>query len=73
MPGSILTLGAGFAFKQAYDSVGKALLIGVPAVWLGASIGAAISMLMGRFVFQEWVARKSANYPKAAAIQKAIE
>jgi len=68
-----LTLGAGFAFKQAYGSVGKALLVGVPAVWIGASVGAALAMLMGRFVFKDWVTKKSENYPKVKAIQKAIQ
>ena len=72
VPGSILTLGAGFAFKQAYYSTWKAVLIGTPAVWLGASIGACIAMLLGRFVLRDWVTKKSENYPLIKAIQKAI-
>ena len=52
-PGSILTLGAGLALKQAYQSTWKATLVGSLAVWIGASIGATLAMLLGRFVFKE--------------------
>ena len=36
IPGLILTLGAGFAFNQAYQSVGWAMLVGTASVWVGA-------------------------------------
>ena len=52
LPGLILTLGAGFAFNQAYNSVGLAMLVGTLSVWVGASIGATIAFLLGRYVFR---------------------
>jgi len=71
-PGSILTLGAGFAFKQAYGSAWQAVLIGTAAVWIGASVGAAVAMILGRFVLKDWVTQKSEKFPILKAIQAAI-
>mmetsp|Transcript_1872 Transcript_1872/g.2572 ORF Transcript_1872/g.2572 Transcript_1872/m.2572 type:complete len:151 (+) Transcript_1872:62-514(+) len=59
LPGSILTIGAGLTFKAAYGSTGQALLVGSLAVWIGASIGATVAMLLGRFVFKESVEKLS--------------
>jgi len=73
IPGSILTLGAGFAFKQAYKSTWHALAVGSAAVWVGASVGAAIAMVLGRFVFKDWVTKKAEKYPLIDAINTAIE
>ena len=53
LPGSLLTIGAGFAFKQAYIHTHYALIVGSISAWIGISIGAIITMLLGRFVFKE--------------------
>ena len=73
IPGSILTLGAGLAFKQAYQSTWRALLVGASSVWIGATIGAGIAMLLGRFVLKDWVSKKASEYPMMQAINSAIE
>ena len=73
IPGSILTLGAGLAFKQAYQSTWHAVLVGFLAVWIGASTGSIIAMLLGRFVFKEWVTKQAEKYPIIEAINYAIE
>ena len=72
LPGSILTLGAGLALKQAYNSTWRALLIGSLAVWFGASIGAFLAFLLGRYVFKEAVEKLSAKYPLIKAINMTI-
>ena len=72
VPGSILTLGAGFAFNQAYKSLIKAIFVGFVSVWIGASIGSCISMLLGRFVFIDWVNKQKQKYPMIKAINIAI-
>ena len=53
IPGSILTLGAGYAFGLAFKSIGWAILLGTISVFLGAWIGSLLSMLLGRYVFRE--------------------
>jgi uncharacterized membrane protein YdjX (TVP38/TMEM64 family) len=72
VPGSILTIGAGFAFKFALVDLWKAVLVGTTVVIIGASIGDTGSFLLGRFFFREWVLKKSEKYPMLRAIQKAI-
>ena len=53
IPGSILTLGAGWAFQQAYDSTGIALVIGTLTVFIGAWIGSVCAFFLGKYVFRE--------------------
>src|SRR5262249_37579921 len=52
LPGSILTLGAGFAYGVA---------LGVPLVWVAANIGAALAFLLGRTVAREAIAARVAQ------------
>ena len=73
VPGSLLTLGAGFAFKKAYGSTLHAVLIGSLSVWVGASTGDIIAMLIGRFVLYSWVKKKAEKYPLLKAIDFAIK
>ena len=54
IPSSILTVGAGFALRRSFGNTAFALLYGTIACWLGASIGAIISMLLGRFVLHDY-------------------
>ena len=53
IPGSILTLGAGWAFQQAYNSTWLAILVGSASVWIGAEIGSCIAFLLGKFVLRD--------------------
>jgi len=53
IPGSILTIGAGYAFNQAFKSTGIALAVGALSVWVGASIGSCIAFLLARYVFTD--------------------
>ena len=52
VPGSILTLGAGWAFQQAYDSTGIAIVVGTLAVFIGAWTGSVIAFFLGKYVFR---------------------
>ena len=54
VPGSVLTIGAGVAFKQAYVSTWKALLVGLVSVWIGASLGATVAFFLSRYVFSDF-------------------
>ncbi len=63
LPGSILTLGAGFAFG---------LLPGLAAVMAGSVAGAAAAFLLGRTVARGWVGARLARSPRFAAIDRAV-
>src|ERR687896_2526577 len=64
VPGSLLTLGAGFVF-----GVVKGTLI----VSLGSTAGAAAAFIVGRRIARDWVGRRLAGRRKMAAIARAVE
>jgi uncharacterized membrane protein YdjX (TVP38/TMEM64 family) len=63
LPGSLLTMGAGFIYGPIWGTV----LVSPASV-----VGATLAFLVGRFVAREWVARRIASSPKFAAIDEAI-
>ena len=63
LPGSILTLAAGFAFGPA---------LGVAAAWSGAMAGAMLAFLLGRTVLRDWARRRLARAPRARALDRAV-
>ena len=67
LPGSLLTVGAGFAFKKAYGNTQYAVIVGSLSTWVGISVGAVITMLLGRFVFKNQAVRLAQKYPMIRA------
>ena len=65
LPGSLLTLAAGFA----YPASARGLAIASPA----SVAGATCAFLLGRTVLRGWAARKVAASPRARAIDAAVE
>ncbi len=63
VPGSVLTLGAGFAY-----GLWGGLAVVVPASLLG-SVGA---FLIGRFLARDWVVRRIDRHPRLRAVDDAI-
>lgn len=63
LPGSILTLGAGLIFGIAAGSI---------YVLIGATLGATLAFLVGRYLARGWVSRKIAENPKFQAIDQAV-
>lgn len=63
IPGSILTLGAGFVFGVPGGTV---------AVSAGSTLGAFGAFLVGRYLARSWVASKTQDSPKFAAIDRAV-
>lgn len=63
LPGSILTLGAGFVFGVVWGSV---------YVFVGATLGATAAFLVGRYLARGWVARKIIDNKNFAAIDRAV-
>jgi len=73
VPGSILTLGAGFVFSAALDSLGWGVLLGTGAVWVGASLGAIASFLLGRYLFRDgFVGRLTEKFTIFKALDNAL-
>jgi uncharacterized membrane protein YdjX (TVP38/TMEM64 family) len=64
LPGSLLTLAAGFAYGPVWG-----LAIASPA----SVAGATCAFLLGRTVLRGWAARKVAASPRARAIDAAVE
>jgi uncharacterized membrane protein YdjX (TVP38/TMEM64 family) len=62
VPGTLLTLGAGFTFG---------LVLGVALVSAGSVLGAIAAFLLGRFVARGWVARRIADSPRWRALDSA--
>jgi uncharacterized membrane protein YdjX (TVP38/TMEM64 family) len=63
LPGSILTLGAGFIFKVA---------LGVVTVSIASTLGACAAFGVGRTIARNWIAGKVANNEKFGAIDEAV-
>ncbi len=63
LPGSILTLGAGVVFGIGLGSI---------YVFIGATIGATLAFLVGRYIARGWVAKKIAGNQKFKAIDEAV-
>lgn len=64
LPGSLLTLGAGFLFGLGYGFV---------IVSFASVVGASCAFLIGRFFAREAVAGRLAEMPRFAALDAAIE
>jgi len=73
VPGSILTLGAGFVFSASFDSLWRGVLLGTCAVFIGASLGAIASFLLGRYLFRDgFVGRLTQKYKVFGALDNAL-
>jgi len=62
VPGSLLTLAAGFLFGLA---------LGVAVVSAGSVLGASCAFLVGRFFVRDWVAERVAHLPRFRALDRA--
>lgn len=63
LPGSILTLGAGVVFGVIQGSI---------YVFIGATLGATLAFLVGRYLARNWVSQKIAGNSKFKAIDDAV-
>jgi uncharacterized membrane protein YdjX (TVP38/TMEM64 family) len=63
LPGSILTLGAGFAYGPVYGTL---------LVMLASNLGASMAFLLGRTVLRDRVARRIAGDARFSAVDAAV-
>jgi hypothetical protein len=72
LPGSILALGSGFVFANAFG-LGFGVILATVAVFFGASAGAIVALLGGRYLLRDWVQTLTKTNPVVEAIDKALE
>jgi uncharacterized membrane protein YdjX (TVP38/TMEM64 family) len=63
LPGSVITVGAGFLFG---------VVRGTLVVSAGSTIGASLAFLISRYLATQWVAEKAGASPRFKAIDRAI-
>jgi uncharacterized membrane protein YdjX (TVP38/TMEM64 family) len=63
LPGSVLTLGAGFIFG---------VVAGTITVSIGSTLGACAAFLVGRTIAREWIAKKIGSNEKFNSIDEAV-
>jgi uncharacterized membrane protein YdjX (TVP38/TMEM64 family) len=63
LPGSVLTLGAGVLFG---------VMLGSIYVFIGATLGAIVAFLVGRYLIRGWISRRIEANPRFAAIDEAV-
>lgn len=63
VPGSLLTLGAGVIFGLVFGSI---------YVFFGATLGATLAFIVGRYFARDWVAKKIEGNEKFSAIDRAV-
>jgi len=63
IPGSLITLGAGFLFG---------LTTGYIVVAIGSVVGATLSFLIGRTFAREWISKRVMENPKFRAVDEAV-
>ncbi len=63
IPGSLITLGAGFAFGVFWGFI---------AVSIGSILGATAAFLAGRTLLRDWIEPRVAAMPRFAAIDRAV-
>ncbi len=63
VPGSILTLGAGFIYGVVWGSI---------YISIASTIGATAAFLVGRYFARDWVASRVAGNERFAAIDRAV-
>jgi uncharacterized membrane protein YdjX (TVP38/TMEM64 family) len=72
IPGSILTLGAGFVFGNAF-SLGAGLLLGTLSVFLGAFSGACVAFVIARYLLRGYMLRLTKKYALFEALDAALK
>ena len=76
IPGSILTIGTGYAFHQAMqqqqysNAVILAVLGSSVAVFVGATSGSIICFLLGRYMFRDYVVQMANRYEIFRAVDR---
>ena len=73
IPGSLLTLGAGFVFASALDNIWLGVAIGSVVVLAGAASGAIGAFLVGRYLLRDSTAKLAEKYTLFQAVDSALK
>eukprot|EP00808_Paulinella_micropora_P011909 g38172.t1 len=71
LPGVIWTLAAGLVFRMSYNTL-PAVLLGSAVVMLGATVGALLAFLLGRYVLRDMMRRKVERSALLRALDHAL-
>ncbi len=63
LPGSLLTLAAGFSWGLGWGTL---------IAWLAANLASNLSFVVGRFLARDWVAQRTQHMARFSAIDRAI-
>lgn len=70
IPGAVLTIGSGFVYGNALG-LGWGVALASAVVFVGASTGAIVSFLLGRYLMREWVGERFVErYPVIKALDE---
>lgn len=72
VPGSILTLGSGFVFGNAFG-LGPGVALATLAVFVGATAGATVCFILGRYLLRDWVVGLTNKYVIFEALDAAFD
>lgn len=72
IPGGLLTLGSGFVFAMAFG-LGAGVVLGVLAVFIGASSAAIVSFLLGRYLLRQPMEKLTKKYTIFEALEAALK
>jgi uncharacterized membrane protein YdjX (TVP38/TMEM64 family) len=74
LPGSIVLLLTGYAFHQAFDNLGLAILLSFLAALTGGQLGSVLALLIGRFILQAEAEKKLfRKYRILAALNRSLK
>ena len=71
IPGSLLTLGAGFVFASAFG-LGAGVVLGTLVVFVGASLGALLAFCLGRYLLRDQALKLTRKYAFFEALDAAL-
>lgn len=72
IPGAILTIGAGYVFERSFG-LGPGVLVGSITIFVGASAGAILSFLIGRYLLRDCVNRLAHRYSTFEALDAVMK
>jgi len=72
VPGSALTIGAGYIYSETIGTGGLGILCGSLVVWVAATAGASLAFLLGRYVFKESAQKIFRKYTVMSAVDRVM-
>ena len=72
VPGAILSVGAGYTLKRAYNDENKAIWIGSASIFIGGCIAATLGFFIGRYIMRSCAEQMSRRFKVFKALDLAM-